>query len=130
MKTLYNNLKIWLEGFSKEPINNNIKAICFNLYDDGNGNWSLEMVGTASFDQDDPDWACDEITDFGTRNSPFFWNENCDWESVLEEVSRYISIYLEAGILDFVKNQVEAIAVGFVDGDINIIFTKDVQNFQ
>ena len=124
MKTLYNNLKIWLEGFSKEPIANKIKAICFNLYDDGNGNWSLEMVGTASFEQDDPDWACDEVTDFGTRNSPFSWNENCDWKSVLEEVSRYISKYMETGILDFVKNRVEAIAVGFVDGDINMIYKK------
>ena len=36
-----------------------IKAINFNLYEDTDNKWSVELVGTFSFDRDNDDWACD-----------------------------------------------------------------------
>ena len=30
------------------------------------------------FDREDSDWACDEICDFGTRNTPFYWTEETE----------------------------------------------------
>lgn len=36
-------------------------AVNFNLYENGNNQWSMELVGTSNFDAEYSDWACDEV---------------------------------------------------------------------
>ena len=59
----------WLDLILKNELNSEIKAINFNLYEDTDNKWSVELVGTFSFDKDNDDWACDEV--FTTRDQPF-----------------------------------------------------------
>ena len=92
-ETMLAKVAAWLDEVLEQSVPEEVVAFCFNLYEDGDNSWSMELVGTASFDEEDMDWACDEVTDFGTREVPF---------GVLKE-----------------KN---GVGVGFVDGDIEIIY--------
>lgn len=47
----------WLDLILKNELNSEIKAINFNLYEDTDNKWSIELVGTFSFNTDNDDWA-------------------------------------------------------------------------
>jgi len=99
---------------------NEIIAINFNLYEDGNDNWSLELVGTESFDEDDEDWACDEV--FDTRDTPLTWQKKAGWSEILDEMKKVIELYLEKGQYSDVLKSYQGIGVGFVDGNLEIVY--------
>lgn len=112
----------WLDNILKESLPENIVAVNFNLYDDGDNQWSMEFIGTSTFDVDDPDWACDEV--FTTRDKPFSFESEMSWEHILNESVNIIKIYLEKGIYGDKLKEYEGIGVGFVDGDIVIVHEK------
>ena len=112
----------WIDNVLIKKIPDDVVAFCFNLYDDGNYNWSMEIVGTESFDAEDADWACDEITDFDTRTNPLSWIDKVEWKDVLKKVTLILEKYIEKGKFSNILNSVNGVAVGFVDGDINIIY--------
>ncbi len=58
---MFKQISDWIDNTLINNSMDNIVAIAFNLYDDGNNTWSLEMVGTSEFDIDDSDWACNEL---------------------------------------------------------------------
>ena len=58
----------WLDLILKADFPNEIKAINFNLYEDTENKWSIELIGTSVFDENDDDWACCEV--FSTRDKP------------------------------------------------------------
>lgn len=121
---MLNEVSDWLNATLDQKIPEEVTAFCFNLYDDGDGNWSMELIGTERFDEDDEDWPCDEITDFGTRETPFTWNSDAEWEAVLEGMVSAIKKYLEGGEYAGVLKSKEGIGIGFVDGDIEILYIK------
>jgi len=123
--TLYENLDVWLTDILNERIEPDVVAMCFNIYDNGNCHWSLEVVGTTMFDMNDPDWACEEVEDFGTREMPFTWIEQNNWEGILEHVSKSIVQIINSEKYSFLKRQLEGIATGFVDGDLVILYKKE-----
>ena len=47
----------WLDLLLKNELSSEIKAIIFNLYEDTDNKWSIELVGTFSFNKDNDDWA-------------------------------------------------------------------------
>ncbi|MCI5623305.1 MAG: hypothetical protein MR326_06270 [Anaerostipes sp.] len=96
-------------------------AFCFNLYEDGNSSWSMELIGAHRFDADDADWPCEEVTDFGTRENHFVWSKTANWDVVLEEVISVLSEYLNNGKRAKVLTAKKRVGVGFVDGDVKIL---------
>lgn len=114
----------WLDEVLEQSILEEVVAFCFNLYEDGGSRWSMELVGTASFDEEDMDWACDEVTDFGTREVPFTWEKDAQWNEVLDEVLEVLKTYLENGTYAEVLKGKAGVGAGFVDGDIEIIYLK------
>ncbi|MDI9498428.1 MAG: hypothetical protein QM270_08110 [Bacillota bacterium] len=114
----------WLDGVLQRDIPGDVKAFAFNLYDDGNGNWSMELVGTRSFDPADTDWPCDEMTDFGTRAAPFRWNDAQRWDQVLEKAISVLKEYLKNGKYAAVLMSREGVGAGFVDGDLEILHSR------
>lgn len=121
---MYALVASWLDDILKQPVPAEVAALNFNLYEDGSNNWSLELVGTGSFDPEDTDWACDEVFDFGTRDEPLTWNEDRAWNEVLDEVAQAIRKYLEQGACAYILNSYQGVGIGFVDGDIEILFSK------
>lgn len=119
---MFKQISDWIDNTLINNSMDNIVAIVFNLYDDGNNTWSLEMVGTSEFDIDDSDWACNEVSDFGTRDNPFVWNAESSWEDILQNVSTILKKYLEEGKNADRLKMFEGIGVGFVDGDIEILY--------
>ena len=61
-----NNIEKWIDSIFENTIPNEVVGIAFNLYEDETNQWSIEMIGSASFDVEDPDWACDEYAIMGT----------------------------------------------------------------
>ena len=111
---------IWDTGIPKEVI-----AFGFNLYDDGE-DWSMELIGASEFDMDDEDWLCNEVTDFDTRDNPFRWCKKAGWEEILNEVTCLLKRYLESGKYADVLKEKSGVGVGFVDGNINILYSRNI----
>ena len=112
----------WLDNVLDKKLPSSIVAINFNIYEDENNNWSIELVGSPNFSEEDEDWACDEV--YTTRNNPFVINMESDWKVVEKLFINYLKNYLEKGNNSYKLKQYEAVAVGFADGDLNIIYKK------
>ena len=112
----------WLDEVLKGELPSEVKAINFNLYEDTENTWSIELVGTSEFDENDDDWACCEV--FSTRENPFVIEQEGDWQTVEEIFEEWISDYLANGKLSEKMKQNEAVGIGFVDGDLTILFKR------
>ena len=119
---MFNELSTWLDGTLSQDIPDGAAAFCFNLYDDGDDNWSLELVATERFDPADADWPCEELDDFGTRDEPFAWNEAAEPNAIYEEINDLLARYLEEGSKADVLTSLSGVGLGFVDGDLGIIY--------
>ena len=119
-----NEIAKWLDNTLTQNIPENVVAFCFNLYDDGNSYWSMELVGTSRFDTDDADWACDEITNFGTREKRFTWRKVDEWNVILKEVVSFLTEYLKSGKYARILKSRSGVGVGFVDGKVTVIYSE------
>ncbi len=113
-------VKNWIVNIDKtETLPSNIVALCFNIEED----YSLEMVGSTWFDEEDEDWACDDDDTFVPvqRSCPGFQlSESLHWEEVLDIVVVLLKD-LTKELADLSLFKVEHIATGFVDGNLIII---------
>lgn len=114
----------WLDNVPLQEIPAEVAAFGFNLYEDADDYWSVELVGTDRFDPEDEDWMCFEVTDFGTRESCCTWHEAATWMEIQKEVIAVLTEYLERGKYADVLKSKTAVGVGFVDGDVEIIWQK------
>ena len=115
----YSDFEKWVDKTLSAPLPEGIVAFNFNMYDDGDGKWSVEIIGAASFDKEDEDWACDEI--FDNRTKCLRWKNSKTWEQNLEFIKSYIERYLKQGRqADLLKDK-EGLGVGFVNGNIMLI---------
>lgn len=121
---MYNKIKEWLDSLPLHTLPDNVAAFNFNIYEDGDDWWSVEIVATDRFDVLDQDWACDEIADFGTRDNPFSWEEKAEWSDIQEEINTILRKYLEEGKFADVLKGYEAVGAGFIDGNIHILYIK------
>ena len=115
----YNELETWLNEVMQMTIPNEVVAFCFNLYEDANKSWTLELIGASSFDTNDNDWACDEV--FTTRDKPLTWHDDKEWQEVLMMIKKLLKDYLEKGKYGKVLKERQGLAVGFVDGDLTLL---------
>ena len=52
---MFDELSKWLDNALEAEIPDEVIAFGFNLYDDGDCRWSMELVGASEFDADDDD---------------------------------------------------------------------------
>lgn len=121
---MYSRVSEWIDGVLSADIPAEVVAFCFNLYEESDDSWSMELVGAGRFDPDDQDWACDEITDFDSRKDMFNWQAACEWDEALESMTAVLKQYLEEGKYADVLKSKSGVGVGFVDGDIELLYTK------
>lgn len=115
----YIKFETWLDSVMQMNIPSDVVAFCFNLYEDADKKWTLELIGASSFDKDNNDWACDEV--FTTRENPLSWNDKKEWKEVLGESEAIIKEYLEKGKYRKELKERQGLAVGFVDGDLILL---------
>ena len=112
----------WLEDALKK-LPGNVEAINFNLYDDGDNKWSVELVGTSTFDENNSDWACNEV--YTTRENPYVLTKKSDWKAIENLFTTFLLNYLERGKYAHILKEYRGIGIGFVDGDLSILYKKD-----
>lgn len=115
----YAEFEKWVDTALSAEFPDGIEAFCFNLYDDGNGDWSAEIIGAGSFDKDDSDWACDEV--FDNRDNPIQWESDESWEKQLSSFRSLLERYLKKGKYASLLKEKKGLGFGFVDGDMNLI---------
>lgn len=120
-----NDIQRWLNTILVQKIPAGVVAFCFNLYDDGNHSWSMEMVGTDYVDLLEEDWPCQEVTTLETRSNPFRWYSEQTWDNVLKDVTLALQEYLANGRYHYVLKEYQAVAVGFVDGNLALLYIKE-----
>ena len=121
--SLFEKFADWLDAV---PINNlpeNAAAINFNIYEEIDSNWSVQLIASERFDPDDEDWACDEI--FTTGEELFRWQQESEWEEILEVVKELVGKYLDVGKYAENLKKYRAVAVGFVDGNLEILYINN-----
>ena len=116
-ETVKNKIKKWLLGIDRqETLPNDIVALNFNISEP----YELELIGSSWYDDEDPDWACDD--DFVPDDCFLPLDEipeEVHWEQVLSMITEILKeIVAENSIKLF---NVQHIAVGFVDGDLEIV---------
>lgn len=125
---MFEEVSEWLDDILEEVLETGIPdgvtAFGFNLYDDGGYNWSMELIGTLEFDMDNEDWLCDEVTDFDTRDNAFRWSKKAEWEEILNDITCVLKKYLKSGKYADVLKEKSGIGVGFVDGNVEILYAK------
>lgn len=112
----------WLDTILKGQIPKKVVALNFNLYENTGDKWSIELVGTGSFDLDDEDWACNEVTNFGTRKKPFQFKQKAKWDVIDNEIRNIIISYLEDGEYANILKKYEGVGVGFADGNVTVVY--------
>ena len=112
----------WLDEILSKKLPDDIKAINFNLYEDVDNKWSIELVGTSTFDENSSDWACSEI--YTTRETPYILVKKSDWKTIEKIFTSFLKNYLDVGKHSNVLKKYCGIGIGFVDGDLSIIYKR------
>ncbi len=118
---MYERIENWLNTVLAKPFPKKVVAVGFNLYEDDENEWSMEVVGASRFDPQDDDWLCEEVTDFDTREDPLAWTKAAEWDEVHREVAAHLKKYLQNGLYADKLRKLKGVAVGFVDGDLEIL---------
>ncbi len=113
----------WLDRIMEQELPKGIIAYNFNLYEGSNGTYDIQLVGTDEYDEDDEDWAC---TDYFTSGEDICYikrtNDIKKWEDGLCYIKKMVERYLTEGIHAHALKETTVIGIGFVDGDIDIIY--------
>lgn len=116
----YNTFEKWVDASLSKDLSSDIKAFCFNLYEYDKNKWAIEIIGSPYFDEKDSDWACLEVYDNREDMLSLTWRKS--WEKVQRTIETYVKKYLDSGKYASLLKSKEAIGVGFVDGDLKIVY--------
>ena len=100
------------------------RAFNFNLYEHEDA-FAIQLIGAKSFDAADDDWACDAT--FSSGEDLFELPHSIygsDWRAGLAETRVLIERYLERGKQADSLKAGAAVALGFVDGDLDIVYPR------
>lgn len=110
----------WLDNQLNVVIPKDIIAFNINIYESP---FTIEIVGSNEFDEDDEDWVCNENWVPTARtievSSEIFGNS---WEVAEQNIVNMACTYFNSNYVNASKlKQAKAFAVGFVDGNLNLI---------
>ena len=113
----------WLDLVLAPELPEGIRAFCFNLYEDAEDAhlFAFQLIGAPGYDPNLPDWACEELY---TTGEYLFLHRSLTWESCLEEGAALVKRYLTLGLYRDKLLGAQAVAIGFVDGDLVPVFVR------
>lgn len=128
-----NRFAAWLNDGLAGEIPDNVRAFSFNLYEPAmieGVKYGVELIGADAFDEDDPDWACEDVWEPEPRGIPIPLEFSGDtWEECLERIRDLVIQTISEDSPSVQKLQSsEAIGIGFVDGDLEIIWKPQQQD--
>lgn len=121
----YEEFSKWLEG-NLEQLPSDVVAVNFNLYEGADQTYDIQLIGTDAFDEEDEEWACEEI--FTTGENIFLLprtNDIENWEEGLSFIIKMVAKYLDNGKYANILKGLQAVGIGFVDGDIELLYQAE-----
>jgi hypothetical protein len=117
----------WTDKVLEQDLPEESLGACFNIYEESDGgNWAVQLIAADAFDEDDEDWACDEVFTTGEDLYIVPRAAGCgEWEEALAFVKQMAGSYLESGGFASKLKDLEGVAVGFVSGDLEYVFLRD-----
>jgi hypothetical protein len=111
-------IKAWIQRMNEaETLPKDVVALNFGLYEP----YGIELIGSASYDKEDDDWACEEDFVPMERSYPNLRiDDTYNWESVLKEIETILKD-LAHELKDLPILKVEHITTGFSDGDLSVV---------
>lgn len=116
----------WVDGALTRKIPKQTVAFHFNLYE-SIGEFHVQLIGAEEFSRDDPGWPCAET--FSTGEDIFAVPHavvGAQWEACLEAAEAAVRRYMETGSKAAVLRASRGVGVGFVDGDVEVVWAADV----
>ena len=118
---LHSEFTAWLDRFLVGSAATEVVAFVFNVYE-GEASFDVQLDGTASFDTADDSWASRGIVSTGENLFAIPRDVVGDsWEAALDVLRQLIRQYLVSGSAASKLKQVRAVAMGFVDGDLELV---------
>jgi hypothetical protein len=112
----------WADEALSQPISTDTVAFHFNLYE-GTDSVHVQIMGTESFDDHGRYWPGDKT--FSTGEDIFyvlFKDAGPEWPEWLESMKRLVSEYIESGSKSEVLRRSKGVGIGFVDGDMHVLW--------
>ncbi|MBR1816330.1 MAG: hypothetical protein IJ763_06475 [Lachnospiraceae bacterium] len=119
---MYFEFAKWLDRILDENMTIEGVGIVFNLYEDVDLHWSIQLTSTSYYDEDDEDWKCDEA--FTSGEDLYTWKQDTGWEEILDISIDVVKKYLDEGKYSKELKNYKVIGIGFVDGDLEILYLK------
>ena len=116
---MYIEFEKWLNNILEENMPIPGAAINFNLYEEADLYWSIQLICASYFDEEDEDWCCEE--EFSSGENVFCWKAEMGWEEIFDISCQMIKQYISEGKYAEELKKYEAISAGFVDGDLKIL---------
>jgi hypothetical protein len=112
----------WIDGWLTEKWPDNI---CFNLYEGRDPyRFHVQIIGSDSFDEEG-EWVCEETK--STDENVFYFSSvesGSTWQEGLSYIRSELKRYLTEGVKSQKLMNKNAVAIGFVDGDLEYVFRK------
>ncbi|MDE6035606.1 MAG: hypothetical protein K2G36_06815 [Ruminococcus sp.] len=121
---IYKSFAEWLDSLlEKNDIPADMKAFNFNLYEEEDNIYSIQLITSDRFDPAGDEWACYEI--WSSEEDLFFVDTSDEDDKSRAKFEEFatdmISGYI--GKNDILKRL--PVGIGFVDGDLKIIFIPE-----
>ena len=120
MDAIYIKYHEWFESILAQDLPKEIVGFAVNLYDNDNS-YEAELIGAATFDKDNEDWACDDIFMSDRFIFPISSFKG-GWEANLALIVESTNKYIESNSKGALKlNSAQGFGVGFVDGNLTLV---------
>lgn len=126
---IYGGFAEWLDSLlENNDMPENTRAYNFNLYEEAEGEcvYGVQIIASDDFDPEDEDWACCEV--WSSEEDIFCVSasdeEDKSWQAFQKFITEVICDYLENGKHRDILLDSQGIGVGFVDGEIDIIYNS------
>ena len=114
-----NKIEKWIDDAFENYIPEEINVINFELREYDDNYWSIEMIRKNNLEEDS-DYAYDKVFKKEFRS----WMQKATWEEILDEVITKTTKYINNGRFSEKVKSYEEIGVGFIDGDLTIVYKK------
>ena len=114
----------WTDRILLEHADTPVAAYNFNLYEHEDA-FAIQLIGANSFDRSDSDWACDEV--FSSGEDLFELPRSIvssDWPEGLRCAKDLVKKYLGDGKQAQRLKKSDAVGIGFVDGDLELLYLR------
>ena len=122
---MYEEFAAWLDEKLENALPADAQAVNFNIYEEEDNGWTIQLIASDRFDPQDDEWACFEV--YSTGEDLYYWEKECGWEEIHEDVREMVKTYLEKGKFAEVLKNFRAVGFGFVDGDLELAYVRELQ---